>query len=561
MKKMERDASTATIAMLLKHVRNSTDGDSVASVVRSKDIRVEKLPLRRRIAKFLRTNLLLVLTAAGIVVGFAAGLVTRKYEPSKDTLIWLGLPGDLFLRLLKMMILPLIVSCVISGTASLDARSNGKISLLSVIYIIATNVLACLVGIVFALAIKPGVGVTEIAAGGGDKTRDILQTQDIFADLVRNIVPDNVVGACIEKTQTIYVKEKAVVILNTSDGYANTTKEVLHKTIGAARGTNLIGIIFACLVFGMATRAAGEKGKPFLMFFQSTADIVIKIMRWFLWYTPIGVASLIAAALASITDLEKTFSQLGMFILTVTVGLLLHQVVLLQLIHFVLTRENPYSFYAKLLRPWLTGFAATSTAVAIPDMYRSCDSKKIDKRVSRFVIPFCVTLNADGSAIFISAAAMFIAQMSSINLDPGQICVIGILTAVSTLALPSVPSSSIVTLVIILSSIGIPTRDIAILFTVEWFLDRVRTTGNIVSHCFCAAFTDYYCKKDLALLDELAKSRPDVDDVESSVSGSNDSVTGAKNVTFCITDEDKDEEDQAYESLTHITNSAETIID
>ncbi|XP_064635486.1 excitatory amino acid transporter-like [Lineus longissimus] len=493
----------------------SDSGAALVQMAISMPIDRKVTPRCQRIKKLIKKELLLILTAVGIVLGFTIGFVVREFKPSTDTLGWLGLPGDMFLRLLKMMILPLIVSCVIAGTASMDPKSNGKISLLSFLYIVMTNIISCALGVTLCLLIKPGSGVVtnELL----DKMTEILQTQDIFADLIRNIVPDNVFGACIEKTMTKYGTEEKTLVFNTSDGIVNKTVQVVTKAVGHARGTNLIGIIFACLVFGMATRAAGEKGKPFLHFFQSCSDIVIKIMRWFLWYTPIGVCSLIASSIAGVSDIESTFAQLGFFILVVVAGIVIHQLIIVQVIYIIVVRENPFPYYISLFRPWLTGFATTSTAVAIPEMYKCCDRKKIDSRVSRFVIPFSVTLNADGSAIFIASAAIFIAQLNSIALDPGQVVVIGALTSVAVMALPSVPSSSIVTLVIILSSIGLPTRDIALLFTVEWFLDRIRTTGNVVSHCYCAAFTNKLCSSGLDPIQDGEKpSKMDDDDYGSS---------------------------------------------
>lgn len=137
---------------------------------------------------------------------------------------------------------------------------------------------------------------------------------------------------------------------------------------------------------------------------------------------------------------------------------------------FAFMRKNPLPFMMSLFRAWITAFASTSTAMAIPDVYAACDEHKIDKRVSRFCVPFCVTMNADGSAAFICAAALFLAQLRQLEVGVGEVAMIAFLTAVAVMALPSVPSSSIVTLVMVMSSLNWPTHDLALLFAVDWLL-------------------------------------------------------------------------------------------
>lgn len=267
----------------------------------------------------------------------------------------------------------------------------------------------------------------------------------------------------------------------------------LVKSVGKTDGPNILGLIVACMFLGTAAGKMGKKAKPFLDFFAVSTEVVLQVLRWFLWMTPVGISSLIAASIAGTRDVTGTFSSLGLFVLTVTLGIVLHQALFLPLIFFLTTRGNPYTYFLSIGRAWLIGFAATSTAVAIPEMLNACENKNhIDKRVSRFVIPFCVTLNADGSALFITAAAMFIANISGHPLTFGEVAIIGLLTAIASLALPSVPSSSIVTLIMVLSSMNVPVHAVSLLFAVEWFLDRIRTTSNVLSHTHCAAITHHF---------------------------------------------------------------------
>ncbi|XP_033760828.1 excitatory amino acid transporter-like isoform X2 [Pecten maximus] len=453
-------------------------------------------PLRR----WVNDNLLLLLTSVGIVLGFGVGFGIREVNPSPVLLTWIGMPGELFIRMLKLMVIPLIISSVITATASLDAKSNGRISLVAFVFITVTNILACVIAIVFGLLLKPGVGVSSDTME--PKSTTIIETSDVFADLLRNIMPDNIVDMTFQQTLTENKVTYETVLRNTTNGTVDETVRNLTKTVGKTSGTNLLGIIMTCMLIGIALSKAGEKGKPVLDFFESLADIFLVILRWLLWFTPVGILSLIAASIASITELEEVFRALGVFVAVVTAGIVLHQLIIMPLIFFALTRRNPYRFALQIGKAWMIGLASTSTAVAIPEMLAACeDDQKVDRRVSRFVIPFCVTLNADGSALYITAAAMFVANMAGVNVSFGDVLLIGILTAICSMAIPSVPSSSIVTLVMILTSMNIPADSISLLFAVEWFLDRIRTTSNVVSHTHCVVVTYHFCKKTLEMFD------------------------------------------------------------
>ncbi|KAK7477592.1 hypothetical protein BaRGS_00031140 [Batillaria attramentaria] len=481
----------------------------------SDEVIIEQTDLKKafvpKLKVFLRDSAMFFLTIAGIVIGFALGFGVRELNPSKDALMWIGMPGELFLRLLKMMILPLIVCSVITGTASLDPKANGKISAIAFVYIVATNIIACVVAIFLCLIIKPGVGQRSTSSSLVE--HQPMETQDIFADLLRNVVPDNMVEATFRKARTMYEKEESSVAVNSTNG---TT--FMESVITMSKYTGKTdGLIVICTVVGIATNTVKERADVFLRFFAGATDVILVIIRWFFWFTPVGVASLIAVSIAGVDNIGSTFSQLGKFVLAVTVGILLHQFVILPIILVATTRRNPFFYLVSIIRPCVIGFASTSTAVAIPEMLDSCEEKnKIDRRVARFVIPFCVTLNADGSALYITSAAIFIGQLTGADIGAREIIIIGVLTAIAAMAIPSVPSASIVTLVIILTSLNIPVNDIALLFAVEWFLDRMRTPCNVISHTFCAAVTYQFCKNDLDPISDQQDSSDDVTDIVTS---------------------------------------------
>ncbi|XP_052782586.1 excitatory amino acid transporter-like [Mya arenaria] len=449
-----------------------------------------------RIIAVVKENALLVLTLVGVALGIGLGFAVRETNPSDTALMWLGLPGQLYLRLLKMMIVPLIVTSVISGTASLEPRANGKISVVAFTFVFLTNLLGAVLGVLTFLAFKPGNTSGRILQQVASISHPI-KTSDILADLLRNIIPDNLFEATFRQTQTSYVE---TTIVNLTGNMTNTQ---WVKEVGKSDGPNLLGLIFACTLLGIAAASVKGRGKPLIDFFEAATQTVIAIIRWFLWTTPIGVLSLILVAVAGLSDVAVIFSDLGIFIAAVTVALVVQQLVVMPLVLFGLTRRNPYAHMLGISRPWIIAFASASTAVAIPEMLYACEVKlSTDRRIARFVIPFSVTVSANGSAVFIACSCLFISNFSGNFPSIDIVFTTGVLSTVASLAIPSVPSASIVSIVMILTSLNIPAEAVALLLAVDFFLDRVRTTSSVVSHTMCAVVTYHMCKNSLTPLDD-----------------------------------------------------------
>ncbi|VDL89866.1 unnamed protein product [Schistocephalus solidus] len=231
----------------------------------------------------------------------------------------------------------------------------------------------------------------------------------------------------------------------------------------------IIGVLFVSIVFGLAARVAGDRSKPFLDFFSSVADVVLVLIRWFLVLTPIGVCFMIAGAIMPVDDIQGTFAGLGFFILCVVVGCVINSIVTF-LLFLVFTRRNPFKFFRYCVKAWIVAFATTSPIVSIPEMYQGCDDYGVDKDISRFTCPLVTTLKADGPAIFISSAAMFVTQFTLGSAPAGTAVVIWLLTSASVFAIPHIPSASIVITITILSSLGVSTQAASLLYAVDWFL-------------------------------------------------------------------------------------------
>lgn len=465
----------------------------------------KSLSVCQRMRRLLHSHLLLTLTVGGVILGFVIGFSIRTANPSKAVLTGIGFPGDIFLRLLKMTIIPLIVSSTIAGTATLDPKSNGKIGAISVGYLSFINLLGSLLGLALGLAIKPGHGIQGVHMES--KTVSSLKTEDVMMDMLRNMFPDNLVRATLQKVQTEYISGEVPSVSNASLELNASSAVDAIQSVGYTDSSNILGLIFGCVVFGVAAGISGEKGRPFVDFFESAASIIIVILGWFLWLAPVGIGSLIAASIGGIDDLVGVFTKLALLVAAVVSGIAMQQLLILPLIHVVITRQNPYKILMQMPKAWLLGFASAGSACAMPEMYKICEKNKIDKRVSSFTIPLSVTLNANGSALFICVASLFLAQIAQISLDAGQIATIGVLTTVSAMALPSVPSASIVTLVMILSTLGLPPENLGLLFAVEWFLDRMRTTSSVVGDVMCVYLVQHLCQQDLDAADQKRRNK------------------------------------------------------
>ncbi|VDK82145.1 unnamed protein product [Dibothriocephalus latus] len=208
---------------------------------------------------------------------------------------------------------------------------------------------------------------------------------------------------------------------------------------------------------------------------------------------PIGVCFMIAGPIAAIRDPVGAFSQLGLFAGTVTLGLLMH-ISLMFLIYTIFTRANPFRLLPYCFRTWIISVTTLSPIITIPELYKASDALGIDPTLSRFVVPLSATIKGDGSAVFIAASSLFIAQLTQSPLTAGTVVIVCLLSASAVLAIPNIPSASIVILVTILSSLGIPVNHVGLLFALEWLLDRLRSTNLAVLHMYCVAFTQYVCK-------------------------------------------------------------------
>ncbi|XP_032394659.1 solute carrier family 1 member 9 [Etheostoma spectabile] len=442
-------------------------------------------------------NLLLGLTVLGVVMGVGFGMLLRYMKVTDSSaLTMVSFPGEILMRMLKMLILPLIISSLITGLAGLDARSSGRMGSRAMVYYMSTTVIAAILGVILVLGIHPGNPKLRGGSSSSVPKNQEVSSLDAFLDLLRNLFPENLVQACIQQVQTV-LKKDLVATPNQTEPVLVSRKKLEYKW-----GMNVLGLIGFFITFGICMSRMGERGKIMCDFFNILNEIIMTMVSMIMWYSPIGIASLIAGKIAAIGDLEVVARQLGMYMVTVIVGLVIHGGLILPAIFFAITRKSPFTFYSGIFQAWITALGTASSAGTLPVTFRCLEENlKIDKRVTRFVLPIGATINMDGTALYEAVAAIFIAQMNDITLDSGQIITVSMTATLASVGAASIPSAGLVTMLLILTAVGLPTQDISLLIAVDWLLDRMRTSINVVGDSFGAGIVDHLSKAELAELD------------------------------------------------------------
>ncbi|XP_046555924.1 excitatory amino acid transporter 1-like [Haliotis rubra] len=463
----------------------------------------------------LKANILLILTVISAVMGVTIGLLFRQLHLSPDTILLISLPGDIVMRMLNMLILPLIVASMITGIANMDSNSSGKMGLFTMAYYISTTVIAICIGFALVFIIKPGLRDTPTSSGTQSEEFHAPSAVDMILDLIKNLFPDNIVSAAIQSSHTVYVKEEFVkkespdeyvlqnvtnsTFLVESDG-RNTTEERnpiwTPKTV-TRPGFNVLGMLVYCAVFGAVLGKLGDKGRVVFKFFEELNEITMGIVHLVMWITPIGVLSLIAGKILSVSDLAGMVHHIGMFLATCMAGLFVQTIVVIPLIYLILTRKNPFMVTLGIVQALLTALGTNSSAATLPVTIDCCEKNlKIDRTISRFVLPIGATVNMDGAAIVLVVTPVYIAQISGVHLSVLDVMALGVAGTLTSIGTAGIPNAAIVTIMVFLANMGLPTNEIYIIFAMDWFLGRMRTITNVNGDCMGAAILQHFFHQD-----------------------------------------------------------------
>ncbi|XP_072388062.1 excitatory amino acid transporter-like [Diabrotica undecimpunctata] len=446
------------------------------------------------LAKWLKHNSLLFLTLIGVILGAIIGSILRQVDVSETTVLLISYPGEIYMRLLKLLILPLILSSLITGSSSVNAKLNGKIAIRTFLIFFISSALNALLGTVLAIIIHPGDPGLKISLENAIDDKKGSSVLDSLLDLGRNIISDNIFQATFQQTHTDYINSTIKILRN------NQTVEISkdERFLGTRPGTNNIGIVFFCIIFGSILGTIDEKGNVVKEFFSTIFIVIMKMVKGVVWITPFGICSIIAAKIVSVADIMLVISQLGWFIATILIGVVLSQLIILQPAYYFFVRKNPFKYYLAFTQGTVTAFATASAAAALPVNFNILDNDlKIHSSITRFVMPIGTNINMDGTALFLASSTVFLAQMTGFNLGTGTVLTIWLTSTIMSFSSASVPSAALVLVLMIVTSMGISTKDLPLLFAIDWLVDRLRTTSNMLGDCYTVAIVEKLSKKEL----------------------------------------------------------------
>ena len=401
-----------------------------------------------------------------LLIGALFGVVIHYWIPSsyiKDTVIVEGVlyvVGQGFIRLMQMLVVPLVFCSLICGSMAIgDTKTLGKVGVKTIGFYLVTTALAVCVALGSALLINPGRGLDMDAVQKGTVSSTTEATS--LVDTLLNIIPKNPIQSM-------------------------------------ANGDMLPIIVFALFV-GIMLAKLGTRGSVVANFFSQFNDVMMEMTMAIMKIAPIGVFCLIARTFATVGF--SAFAPMLKYMGNVTLALAIQCLVVYQILLFVFTRLNPFKFIKKFLP--VMGFAfSTATSNATIPMSIDTLSKKmgVSKQISSFTIPLGATINMDGTSIMQGVAVVFIAQAYGIPLTMGNLATVVVTATLASIGTAGVPSVGLVTLAMVLNSVGLPTEGIALIMGIDRILDMIRTAVNITGDAVC---TTIVCHQEGSLNREV----------------------------------------------------------
>ncbi|KFD55566.1 hypothetical protein M513_03618 [Trichuris suis] len=533
---------------------SQTEGwSSTPSTVRSKR-RLSQSTANRRIrwlrqkmvtkrgCRFDKEQLLLLFTVLGCILGLSLGVGLRKREHpfTPRELMYLKFPGEIFLRMLQMLILPLIISTIVSSIAQLNTRTAGELGMYTVIYYFTTTFLAVVEGIILVMTIRPGdwshdFSVSEEAPDSppclSNAVDTILDLISLLAEFpfVRAFSPKRItmrwvhvsglsthqVKTCMRfrniTTANVTVKVPTEVVMQLSEEERSLLSESPETKIG--RGMNILGLIFFFVVFAIFISVLEEEGQPLRDFFKSLESVMMKLITIVIWYAPIGIIFLTAHQIVIFKDPVKELQRLVGYMITVLSGLFIHAFIVLPSLMLLVGRRNPLKYTYGILPALLTALGTSSSSATLPLTIKCCEkNNNVDPRVTRFVLPLGATINMDGTALYEAVAALYIAQTLRLDLSLGHVILVSLTATLASIGAAGIPQAGIVTMLMVLIAIGLPTKYFILIMPVDWFLDRIRTTVNVFGDSLGAGIVHKLCINYLMKSDEERARRASIVD-------------------------------------------------
>ena len=391
----------------------------------------------------------------GMGLGILWGLVSVWTGWETFTTDWVKPWGTIFLKLLKLIAVPLIFVSLVKGISSLtDITKLSRIGYKTIVIYIVTTVFATTVGLALVNILKPG---------------------DVFPDEKQEQYREQFGGQVEVRQESAREFEKQSPLFFFED--------MIPENFFRAAGDNskMLQIIFFAILFSIAlVLVPGEKTQVVKDFFDGLNDVILKIVDLIMRFAPIGVFALMASLVVDFSGDADIFTALGMYMLTVIIGLFLLILGLYPLMMRVFAGVRVPAFMKAILPAQLVAFTTSSSAATLPvTMKQVTNELGVSKSIANFVLPVGVTINMDGTSCYQAIAAVFIAQVFGIDLTLIQQLTIVLTATLASIGSPGIPSGSIVMLIIVLNSVGLPVEGLALILGVDRPLDMLRTVVNI----------------------------------------------------------------------------------
>lgn len=405
--------------------------------------------------------LMLVGASGGAVVGtvFGPGWSDASFEP---WVLTFRLSGTVFLNLLKALVIPLVVTSVITGITRMgDLRKVGKTAAGTLFFFMSTTFIAVFTGIVLVNLIQPG------SAGSVENLASLSATQAERAN----------VGAL-------------------EAAYEVIAGMFPPNLFAAATEGNILGLIVFSLFFGGVLTLEGKRGRGLIEMIDVANEALMKLVRLVIWVAPLGIFGLVADRIGMAGGGAAVWSEilrLGWYAATVMVGLIFHGAVTLPLILRLVGRRKPARYAMNMGDSFLTAVGTASSAATMAVTLRCVVEKnQVSRRAADFVIPLGTTINMDGTALYEAVAVMFIAQSLGIELSFAQQVVVLFTATLAAIGAAAIPEAGLVTMVIVLTAVGLPVEGIGLILSIDWILDRFRTGINVWGDAVGAAVIDRF---------------------------------------------------------------------
>ena len=376
-----------------------------------------------------------------ILISLVFAVIFGIYFPAQVKYIsWMG---DVFLRLLKMLIIPLVLSSLISGVTNIGGSRNlGRLGLKTMTYYIVTSIFAILTSLLLMNLFKPGVG----AELNFTQTVDSGLAKDSLGDILLKVIPENIFLAFTDNAQ-------------------------------------LLSVILFSLLFGFfITQVENTHSQRLKDFFNSMFEVMMKLTLFIIRFTPFGILGLVATKVSQQSDLIALIQSMGMYMLVVILGLLIHAGITLPLLLKLVGKVNPLKHLKALQVPLITAFSTASSNATLPLTMEATEKNAgVSNKITSFTLPLGATVNMDGTALYECAAVIFISQVYGVELTFAQQLVVVITALLASIGAAGIPMAGLVMITIVLTAVGLPLEGVGLILAVDPLLDMFRTAVNVWS--------------------------------------------------------------------------------